>query len=69
MLPLFSRRTTLRAVVGLLVAACVFSSLSSAWAVTPESPEVKAMVKKGLAFLEGKDRVETRLGGQCLMGL
>lgn len=38
-----------------------------AWAVTPESPEVKAVVGKSLKWLETQD--EERLGGKCLIGL
>ena len=48
-----------------LAAACAFPTPASG--VTPESPEVKAVIEKGLAFLETKQ--ETRLGGHCLMGL
>jgi hypothetical protein len=39
----------------------------SARAVTPESPEVKAVIDKGLKFLEGAK--DERLGAQCLIGL
>jgi hypothetical protein len=44
---------------------------SSAWGYTPESPEVRKMVEKGLGFLVqfrslNQDR---RLGAKCLMGL
>jgi hypothetical protein len=35
--------------------------------VTPDSPEVKAMVEKALKFLEGAD--DERLGAKCLVGL
>lgn len=46
------------------VAACL---VARAHAVTPESPEVIAVVEQGLAFLEtAQDR---RLGGKCLMAL
>ncbi len=37
-------------------------------AVTPDSPEVVAVINRGLAFLESS-QAETRLGGQCLIGL
>lgn len=40
----------------------------SALAFTKESPEVRAMVDKGKAYLEQKSR-ETRLGGRCLIAL
>lgn len=36
-------------------------------AVTPESPEVKAVIEKALKFLETAD--DARLGGKCLVGL
>lgn len=39
----------------------------NAWAVTPESPEVKALVAKGLAVLEKE--TDERLGGKCVVGL
>jgi hypothetical protein len=38
-----------------------------ATAVTPESPEVKAVIDKALKFLETAD--DHRLGGKCLIGL
>jgi hypothetical protein len=36
-------------------------------AVTPESPEVRAVIEKGLKFLETKS--DDRLGGKCLVAL
>ena len=48
------------------LAACCCSA-EIAGAVTPESPEVLALVEKGLAFLES--RTDDRLGGKCLVGL
>jgi hypothetical protein len=36
-------------------------------AVTPESPEVRAIIEKGLKFLETKS--DDRLGGKCLIAL
>src|SRR5262245_1375631 len=36
-------------------------------AVAPDSPEVKQMIERGLAWLEGQD--DHRLGGKCLIGL
>src|SRR5436189_518483 len=38
-----------------------------AMAHTPESPEVRAVIKKGLKYLETAK--EGRLGGQCLIAL
>jgi len=42
---------------------------SAANAVTPESPEVLAVVDKALRFLETDAGSESRLGGQCLIAL
>src|SRR5262245_46976166 len=39
----------------------------SASAVTPDSPEVKAMTERALKWLETQD--DDRLGGKCLIGL
>src|SRR6185369_4298679 len=39
----------------------------SASAITPDSPEVKAMIDKGLKYLENAD--DDRLGGKCLIAL
>lgn len=55
-----------------LIALWTFSTLAlcasrPAAAVTPESPEVKAVVDKALKFLETAD--DARLGGKCLIGL
>jgi hypothetical protein len=38
-----------------------------AWSVTPESPEVRELVDKGLEFLEKK--TDPRLGGKCLVAI
>ncbi len=38
-----------------------------AWAVTPESPEVRALIEKGLKYLESNS--DKRLGGKCLIAL
>lgn len=46
--------------IGVLAAA-------PARAYTPESPEVKQMVRRGLEFLESSD--DDRLGGKCLIAL
>jgi hypothetical protein len=51
-----------------LVAAIFLSSLaSSAWAVTPKSPEVKKLIDKGFEYLE--TAVDGRLGGKCLIAM
>jgi hypothetical protein len=44
-------------------------SASAARAVTPESPEVIAVVDKALKYLESENAEESRLGGKCLIGL
>lgn len=38
------------------------------WAVTPESPEVRQIIDRGLDFLENNS-AEARLGGRALIGL
>ncbi len=55
-----------------LVAVLLISTLAlglprPACAVTPESPEVKAVIDKAFKFLETAD--DPRLGGKCLIGL
>ena len=51
------------------VAVCAVFCVSTTPAVayTPESPEVQAMIDKGLAFLETE--VDDRLGGKCLVAM
>ncbi|MEM8947095.1 MAG: prenyltransferase/squalene oxidase repeat-containing protein [Planctomycetota bacterium] len=53
-------------VVAILGPATFFSS-THVWAVTPESPEVRKMIERGLQSLDGHS--ETRLGGLCLIAL
>lgn len=67
------RRTNPVGTCSALVAACMTvviscASSSPCWGYTKESPEVRAMVDKGKAFL-AKDSTEQRLGGRCLIGL
>jgi hypothetical protein len=59
--------TTLRiaAFFALFVTA---ASPTAAWGVTPESPEVIAIINRALAYLE-KAAPDSRLGGECLEGL
>lgn len=40
---------------------------SAAWAITPDSPDVRKLLDKAFAFLETAD--DKRLGGKCLIGL
>ncbi len=49
-----------------LIVACLLC-VESAKAVTPESPEVRALISKGLTYLEKAP--EDRLGGKCLIAL
>lgn len=49
----------------LVVGACLVPRQAAA--VTPESPDVRATIKKALKFLETAN--EPRLGGKCLIGL
>ncbi|WP_425613757.1 hypothetical protein NA78x_003597 [Anatilimnocola sp. NA78] len=51
----------------LLFATIVLGSLPQAKAVTPDSPEVKAVLEKAFKFLETAD--DPRLGGKCLIAL
>ena len=50
-----------------VVQVAVTLGLSPCGAVTPESPEVLAMVDRGLAFLETE--TDDRLGGKCIVAL
>lgn len=56
-----------RFAMALLAGAWLASGNSTGWAVTPESPEVKAVVEKALKYLESAP--ENRLGGKCLIGM
>src|SRR3954468_6889788 len=56
-----------KALAGLLALVFAVNWPLAASGVTPDSPEVKAMVEKGLKFLEGAD--DERLGAKCLVGL
>src|SRR5688572_12822065 len=50
--------------------ACVaWMGARPAAAYTPESPEVKQSIERGLAYLQSNRDNETRLGGKCLMAL
>ena len=53
--------------MALLLALAVASTARSALALSPDSPEVKALTDKGLGFLEKAS--DDRLGGKCLIGL
>ncbi|MDX1946252.1 MAG: hypothetical protein SFU86_12705 [Pirellulaceae bacterium] len=55
----------LRIVVGWAFAICLWPGLARA--VTPESPEVREVIKKAFTFLD--ESTEPRLGGKCLIGL
>lgn len=60
----FAMRST-----ALLAATIVLSCAFTARAYTPESPEIKAAIERGLTFLQVHGKEETRLGGKCLVGL
>lgn len=47
--------------------AIVLSLAASAAAFTPESPEVKKLIEKGIAYLS--DKTDNHLGGKCLIGM
>jgi hypothetical protein len=64
--PIFVTTTAARcALFGICSIAMMSGSL--AHAVTPESPEVRAVIDKGLKYLEAK--TDERLGGKCLVAL
>jgi hypothetical protein len=50
-----------------LALAFLCSAAATAQAAAPDSPEVRAMIEKGLKYLENAD--DERLGGKCLIGL
>ncbi len=54
-------------IVWAAVCAASFLSPARATAYTPESPEVQAMIEKGLAYLQTDS--DERLGGKCLVGM
>jgi len=51
----------------LFIIAVGTTSAPNARAVTPESPEVKAVIEKGLTYIAAN--VDSRLGGKCLAGI
>ncbi len=59
----------LRIACGQLLAALlmIVAAIDSAWAVNPESPEVRELIDKGLKFLESTN--DERVGGKCLVAL
>ena len=69
MLTISSRAKTTRATraVALLIAILVASAPQMASAVTPQSPEVQAVIKKAMAYLDKSE--EPRLGGKCLIAM
>ena len=52
----------------LLLVALLALVPATCWAISPESPEVREVVDRALAFLETHDS-EQRLGGRCLVAL
>src|SRR5688572_11547791 len=55
------------AIAVLLLPTLALGLPRGAAAVTPESPEVKAVIDKAFKYLETAD--DNRLGGKCLIGL
>ena len=57
----------------LALAAMAWLFASPAWALNPDSPVVKRLIKSGLAYLDAPEgqaaNFESRVGGQCLIGL
>lgn len=53
--------------IGMAAALLLLAFPVGAWAVTPGSPEVKALVDRGLKYLESAD--DARVGGKCLGAL
>jgi hypothetical protein len=39
------------------------------WAVTPDTPEVKEVIEKGVKYLESTAATDDRLGGRCLIAM
>ena len=58
-----------RRLLALAIGISLLAAAQSASAYTPESPEVKAAIERGLAYLEKVGAQENRLGGKCLIGL
>ncbi len=67
--PIFLSNTRLTLRWAGLLAICSSAMLLSTpcWAVDSESPEVRALIDKGLKYLETK--TDERLGGRCLVAL
>ena len=61
------RLSRLEATCFLAVCAVLCLPATPAAAYTPESPEVQALIAKGLAYLETD--TDDRLGGKCLVGM
>ena len=65
------RRSSFSCVCLLFALAAFFGDPRIADAYTPESPEVQAMVRKGIGFIEqnAAGGYYSRLGGTCLVGM
>ncbi len=68
MLALSSLRRRLLARCGLPLLIAVLAS-TPVGAVTPDSPEVLALIDKGLAYLAKPENTDSRLGAKCLIAL
>jgi len=66
---LSSRRCCVGVRLVLTAAISVVAVCQSAWAITPESPEVKQAVARAIAYLEANADSDTRPGAKALTGL
>ncbi|HEX5102293.1 MAG TPA: prenyltransferase/squalene oxidase repeat-containing protein [Pirellulaceae bacterium] len=53
------------------VVGCIwfFTAIEASHAYTPDSPEIKHIIERGMEYLQGSFASEYRLGGKCLIGL
>lgn len=65
--PVRLENTQRAALICFAIAAVLCLPAQRAWAVTPDSPEVKALLDKAFKYLE--TATDGRLGGKCLIGL
>ena len=65
-MPRFQSPLRIFALLLLAIVACALQTRSAA-AITPESPEVKALIERSLSFLAGNNH--EKIGGRCLVAL
>ena len=68
-MPQSSRLHLPRPWLALAIGLSLLATVRPASAYTPESPEVKQAIERGLAYLQKSAGQESRLGGKCLIGL